>query len=195
MTKQYAAYEIIHPIVIEIRKELARRNDIRKDAYNEKYAGLCYTASDMFIAKMEEKCKRIGVKVNVGMVHGEQAHNPRIPSSKWGVEHTWNYVIIFGEKWYIDCTSSQFQSFYNDIPEYIIQKRKPKWYYPDRSNPKFNGITLCIDQKIKFKRNYVTDYGEKVPFHSGLIDILQYDVWGTISDTIRKILGKDKKNE
>ena len=81
---------------------------------------------------------------------------------------------------YVDPTSSQFSYIHDDIPDYYISTDKPKWYYPDDENPAWKGITKKINSLIRITRKI---NGNKV--HYGIIEFIQYEIWGIISDLIR----------
>lgn len=185
-------YQIIHNTVIEVRKELKRNyTDDKWD--NDFYEGLCYTASTKFIEKIVAKYN--GANIQTQLIEGEQAHNPRLPSKYWCIQHTWCSVTINGETWYVDCTSSQFKFLYKDIPEYYISRKKPKWYCPNRKSLKLHAVKVIdINGKIRVRRK-VKIYEGETPLYVitkvGLIDIFRYDIWGKFSDIIRKLLGKE----
>lgn len=179
-------YDIIHFNVKMVRRELAGHTE-GPDALNPNYAGLCYQATDMFIKRMQKSCEIRGTSLKYRSIHGEQKHNPRIHSSKWPYQHQWCWVEIFGRRYYVDCTCGQFKTIYDDIPDYYISVKKPKWFLDDRKNIAFNGITKWLNQKIVIKRRVVlTDWGE-TDVHDGIVEFIQYEIWGTISNFIRKI--------
>ena len=78
-------------------------------------------------------------RINIKLVHGEQAHTPEIDESEWYMEHTWVEISLYDDPTiiYVDCTSGQFKYLYNDIPDYYISTEKPRWYLADRDNPEF----------------------------------------------------------
>ncbi|MCM1215412.1 MAG: hypothetical protein NC548_12940 [Lachnospiraceae bacterium] len=182
------SYELINFNVRQVRRELEKKG-VRKDDYHYNYRGLCDEASTLFLQKMKNSCERRCIPFKGTTVHGEQRHNPRIRSTQWYAQHTWACVEIRGVKWYVDCTSSQFQDMYDDIPDYYISRKEPKWFYNDRKNPAFNGITKWLNQHVIFTKTIVDSDGDIRKVHDGIIEILQYDVWGSISDFIRKIIG------
>lgn len=174
------------PIIDEVRKEIAETHDVEsKDSDFYRYTGLCDYASSMIVSKINSLNEdRNNPDFIAGTVHGEQKHSPRIESKYWAEQHTWVAVLLCRLNCFIfiDPTSSQFKRLYSDIPDIYISMRPPKWFYPDRKNPLWNGITGKINESIKFPFKH----GDFI-VHDGLIEILQYRVWGNISDLLRKI--------
>lgn len=76
--------------------------------------------------------------VVIDFVHGEQAHSTKIKEEYWGIEHTWIAVHYKDITVYADPTASQFKWLWHDIPDYYVSTRKPKWFYPDSENPRWN---------------------------------------------------------
>ena len=89
------------------------------------YMGLCNEASDIFIKAMKSITGKEGK-----MIHGEIAHNSRVLSKFWDIEHTW----VKYDGYYVDITLGQFRDLIPDIPSVYISKRKPKWFLPDEDN-------------------------------------------------------------
>lgn len=163
-----------HEIILEVLKE---------DNKSFNFNGLCDVVSDKLIEKIKYYMdNKFGIQVKVYKLHGEQKHTPKIPSSKWTLQHTWVAMMIGNNVIYIDATCQQFQDMYNDIPDYYISDKPPKWFYPDSKNWVYGiKFTRLINRKIKIKHSLM---------HEGIIEFIQYSVWGTISDLIRKILYK-----
>lgn len=174
-------------IVKSIRKELSKQYDITVPPYLN-YCGLCDIASvkckEEIILKLKDKWN---LEADVECLHGEQKHSTLSKSTYWSREHTWVRVHVASFEIYVDPTSGQFKDSYKDIPDYYISSVKPKWYYPDRENWRFNnkvGLWLtnhrCIKRKIKIG-------GEEYMVHDSISEFLQFEVWGRISDIIRKL--------
>lgn len=174
-TKEMIIKSCVEPAVNVVRIELAEKFDVENDPYY-KYQGLCDAACKMFEEKMNEFNDKFGYHIETHIIHGEQKHSPKIHSNKWYFEHTWCYIIFGGHKIYVDPTSSQFQSIYNDIPDYYISDKKPKWYYPDSNNPLFWSIFK------KFHNEKITDFLQFIPWS------MQYVIWAKISDFIHKLI-------
>lgn len=167
----------LNEIVKSVRNELKEFN---KDNKEFNFNGFCDVASDELIIKIKRYMNdKFGIQVNIYKIHGEQKHTPRIPSSKWTLQHTWIAIVISSNVIYIDATCQQFQDMYDDIPDYYISEKSPKWFYPDSKNWVYGiKITRWINRKIKIKHSFM---GE------GIIEFIQYSIWGNISDFIRKI--------
>lgn len=178
---------LIEKMVQDTRKELAIEHDVI--AKNPGFRGLCDEASTKMLEKLTEYWmnSESDVDLQVYLIHGEQRHSPMSPSKYWIFQHTFVCAIINHETIYIDPTSSQFQWLYSDIPDYYIGRKFPKWYYNDRKNPAWNGITAVINEKITIKRSWKD--GSTV--YDGIIEFIQYEVWGRICDFIRSILRKE----
>lgn len=179
--------ELISQVVECVRAQLSITYNVDSEGY-QNFAGLCDTASSICSDCIKDEIdKHYGLDIEVKTIHGEQSHHPRIPSRKWAIQHTWMKVMLPDYTIYVDPTSGQFQHLYHDIPDFYISTEKPYWYYPDRSNPVWNGITKYLNDKIKFRR--VIKFQDKdLIVHNGIIEILQFDVWGNISDFIRKFI-------
>lgn len=153
------------------------------------FRGLCNTASEEFI----QLCRRRYFAENVTLLecsglHGEQRHHPRLLSIYWLLEHTWVECIFDTPcgvmKFYVDPTSEQYSILYSDIPNYIVSNKPIKFYYKDDDNPRWNNRFLrYINDKILYK---VGSPYNKV----GIIEFLQYIIWGNISDLLHKIFYK-----
>lgn len=179
--------EIVRQTVERVRAQLSMTYDVNSEEYHN-FAGLCYEASKMCSEYVKDEIKKtFNLDIEVVSIHGEQAHHPRIPSQKWAIQHTWIKILAYGYTIYADPTSGQFKHLYSDIPEFYVDTKKPFWYYSDRSNPVWNGITRDINKKIKFAR-LIKLADEEFTVHCGIIEILQFDVWGNISDFIRKFI-------
>lgn len=177
--------------VVDTRKELrAKYKDIdTKDSEHYNFTGLCDEAVDIFAKYVKEYGYEFGVNIYVYIIHGEQRHNPAIPSKYWILQHTWCYMQIKSIRVYVDPTSSQFKWLYNDIPNYYVSTSPPKWYYPDRKNCAFSGLTSKLNKK--FRIDYETEIlGDKIRVNEGLIEFCQYEIYGRISDALRKMIKK-----
>lgn len=175
-------------IVKNVRDELSKQYDVTKEPYYN-YCGLCDMASircrEEIIKKLQDKWK---LEANVECMHGEQSHSTLSSSNKWPMEHTWVRVHV-ASLWtiYVDPTSGQFQDIYHDIPDYYVSSIKPKWYYSDEDNWRFNNKIgswftnhRCIKRKVIINR-------KKEIVHDSIPEFLQFEVWGRISDTIRRL--------
>jgi hypothetical protein len=163
--------DMIEPLVLAVREEIPETTD---------YTGMCNLASTSLYTAIKDFLnddEMLGQYIKVGIMHGELRHNPLIPSKDWLNQHTWNYVDVFGKyRIYVDCTSQQFQKFFDDIPDYYISYKPPKWYYNDKKNPLFKSkFIFNINKKFQFKYK-----GNKI----GIIEFCQYFIWGSISDLI-----------
>lgn len=175
-------HKLLEEIVLEIREELAQEYDIIND--EKDYGGLCDTAYTKFEKKIKlfNFCHRTNFEVL--RFHGEQSHHPRIDSKRWPIQHTWMGIREPGfHIYYVDPTSQQFKRFYNDIPDYYISTKPPKWYYSDRKNPTWNGYTKYLNNKIKIPHKI---NGRVV--REGIIEFCQYEIWGRVSDFIRRMV-------
>lgn len=178
----------IEPAVNAVRVELAKKFDVDEGPYRE-YRGLCDEACRMFKEKMNEFNDKFGYHIKTYIVHGEQKHLPRIHSTNWYLQHTWCYIVFGKYKIYVDPTSSQFKCLYNNIPDYYISTKKPKWYYPDKDNPCFKGITKKINNKYSI--THKEKYENTIYYHEeNFIEFFQYVVWGKISDFIYDVIHK-----
>lgn len=176
------AYQIIEENVKALREELRPQTE-GSNPLHPNYTGLCYQATSMFLGRMTDVCYDKQIALECESIHGEQRHTPEVPSKYWGNQHQWCWVKLLGKKYYVDCTSGQFRDLYNDIPDYYISAEKPRWFYEDSRNPantKWNQ-RLIVDQHI-----VCTDWGYNIEYTT-LVEYIQYQIWGPISDLIRKI--------
>lgn len=179
--------EICHDMVVLIRKNLAKEFDVVNEFPN--YSGLCDTSITMLMILCKEYSKVNNINLECRGIHGEQSHHVRLDSKCWGYQHTWAVVRCHGIDMYVDPTSGQFQCIYDDIPDFYVSTKKPKWYYPDKKNPQFNNrFTRKLNELITFHRKVTFSNGKTINVTDGIIEILQYEVWGKISDMIRKFI-------
>lgn len=160
---QFSSLNYIERYVKIIRNELAKEYNIIEGEYKN-YTGLC----DKACVLLAEKLKR---SYNIEFIHGEQRHNIMINPDYWNYEHTWLKVYNSNIVMYVDPTSGQFKWLHKDIPDYYISKKKPKWYYPDSKNLRFNKI-ICKIIEEKFR----------------IIEFIQFEIWRNICKFIRRIL-------
>lgn len=178
----------IKAIVLEVRKDLAKRYDVEKGSKYERYAGLCFEASTMLCKALERYAtEKHMVFVDTEIVHGEQRHNPRIKSMFWPIQHTWARVVLNRQCLYIDATAGQFQYLYKDMPDYYISGKPPKWFYPDKKNPAWHWLTRRINKRFLIKHK-LPGSSEGSTVSDGIIEFCQYEIWGKISDCFRKVI-------
>lgn len=181
--------DIILPQIKSIRNKLASEYDVVNGCFKN-YTGLCNEASKEFCDTLNEYFKANGeltkdLQASVESIHGEQRHTPRIESKNWPAQHTWCIVKVAKMKIYVDITSQQFQDIYDDIPDYYVSIIKPKWFYSDKDNiawRAFFGIPRWFNEHIKIQHKL----GDRV-IKEGIIEYIQYEIWGKISDKIYKI--------
>ena len=156
----------IERLVLGIRKYLSERyNVIHPDSQHYNYTGLCDMATGMLASYLIPLGDNFGFTVT--SIHGEQRHTPRIRSTNWQYEHTWLKLTsqYSGKSCYVDCTSQQFQRLYDDIPDYYISTKPPKWYKPDTHHLKVN----------------LYKYSKRL---SDTVSWLEYHTWAPISNLI-----------
>lgn len=181
-------YNIIKPSVLKVRSKLAEKYDIYHGD-NKRYEGLCFEAVDMLNEEIRRSCMKRCIKFKFKEHHGEIKHNPRVLSEYWPIQHTWCETTIFGIKLYVDPTCCQFRNYKSlldlHIPDFYISTYPPKWFYDDRHNPAFNGITRYINEiiKIRYRPNGMDHY-----ISEGIIEFIQYEIWGRISDVVHSLL-------
>ena len=180
--------QIINGTVLQVRDELASEHDVTADGDYKDFAGLCDESVSRFIYKMIEFAKNNNIKMEYSIMHGEQSHTPICPSKYWPRQHTWCSVNMHGCTKYVDPTSSQFRDIYPDIPDYYVSYHMPKWYYNDRKNPRWNGITRKIEDRIWIMRKVIFPDGHQIYVKDGIVSIIQYELWGRISDLIRRCI-------
>lgn len=180
--------DVIPMVVESVRDKLSRKYDVTSGGC-EKFAGLCDVASAEVILRLKDYLINIGFTTpgdfTIMSIHGEQRHSTIIESRFWILQHTWVYLNIFNTAIYIDPTSSQFDNIYNDIPSYYISTVKPKWFYPDRENPAWRGMG-CKINNVKIIPRKIMLNDDIYQARDGIIEFIQYEIWGRISDTIRK---------
>ena len=183
---------MIKPIVMKVRDIIAETHDVSITGDYPNYSGLCYYASTMVVERIDElNMDRKHPDFVAVTVHGEQKHSPRAYSKYWPKQHEWVevYVKVLDTYIYIDPTSGQFKHIYDDIPDFYISLNPPKWYYPDRENPAWNGITKKINELIEIPYKLK---GDDFIAHEGIIEAFQYRIWGTISDLIWSLISRFK---
>lgn len=178
--------EDISKIVLDVRSSLGERYDVGRDSPYADYSGLCDMASAMVSSYVEKYAKQCEIPVEITTLHGEQRHTPKLKSEYWALQHTWVVVKFENFHVYVDPTSGQFKRFYPDIPDFYVSTKPPKWFYPDAKNPAWNGFTLKLNEKIWITHNRMTPYGVR-PVSDGVVEYCQYEIWGRISDLLRRI--------
>lgn len=181
-------YNIIRPSVIKVREKLHKDYDTSK-GYNERYMGLCDIAVEMLRNELRKVCSKKGFKLSFKIHHGEIRHTPKIESRFWPLQHTWCEATIFGIRFYIDPTCEQFYNYefgYDlSMPSYYISIYPPEWFYDDRHNPAFNGITGILNNIIRIKHKYrikTTGTNRYEEISEGIVEFVQYSIWSKISD-------------
>lgn len=165
----------IEKLVLQVREDLSKEYDVvNPESEYYQYRGL----SDEALRRLFNYIDFSKYKKHlVGhYVHGEQKHSPAIKSENWDHEHTWGeiYIPVIDSSVYVDQTSSQFQWLYTDIPDYYISMNPPKWYYPDKKNPRWNLRILSSPKADKLYVKFI------------------YGTWGRLSDFIYKMKNKKK---
>ena len=178
---------ILKSTVEKVRKELAENYDvITPGSVNEKYTDLCHLAVCNLYNKLRDYSIANNIDIKFTGLHGEQKHGTRLHSSLWQTQHTWAMVEIYDMVIYVDPTSSQFQKFYPDIPDYYISVEKPKWFYADMDNPVYDNIVVkLLNNIITVKRKVVLE-DEVVYPRQGIVEFMQYEIWGRICDSLNK---------
>ena len=176
---------LLYKMVLSIRRDLAVSYNVVRGPYKN-YEGLCYTSIEM----LERKIKRFNNENNTNIelikIHGEQAHSKNLISNYWHVQHTWAVVKLNNTKIYVDPTSSQFKDFYPYIPDFYISDKKPKWYYADRDNPRWNNICVrWLNDHIGIKKTLRARNGSKYTVREGIIEYIQYDIYGKLCDMLK----------
>ena len=148
--------------------------------------GLCFSISkelgenllNFFKEENKDELDKLGRAPTIlkyKLVHGELGFSLDVPSSFWGIQHTWLELEVYSLTISVDATTKQFKNIVKDIPDYYISRdTSPKWYLKDKSNLKLN----------------------KYIIYTKLYDIIswcQYEVIGKVYDFIRK-LKKEKEN-
>lgn len=162
-------------IVFIVRETLSKSYDITKGEH-EAYKGLCNESYSLF---EQEISKLNNLNLEVIQFHGEQKHTVKIDPENWYYEHTWiglkyknSNKILF-----IDPISQQFRWLYNNIPDFYISDRPPKWYLSDKDN-----IFFRVYKKNKWiSKNIVSNF--------------DYYIWGNICRIYRYFMIKSKKEE
>lgn len=177
---------ILYNMVIEIRKELSMQYDIYKGEY-ENYSGLCDLSIIMLCDKLNKYTNKTKVEIVCTPVHGEQQHVPRLDSSFWYYQHTWAIVKMMGVTMYVDPTSGQFKNIYKYIPDFYISTKKPDWFYADSENPLYsNKFIRFLNDHIQISRKVKLSNGVITCTKDGIVEYIQYDIWGKLSNSLNK---------
>ena len=174
------AEELIRPAVKKVRSQL-----LLEYPDNINLEGLCNKAVEMlqteFYVLLSNNRKYDSYNVVYGTLHGELTHSPKILSKYWPIQHTIAVISVNDTKFFVDPTSSQFNDILEDVNDYYISTVKPKWFYPDKSNPVWNGITKTINNKIHIHAKIAG-----LDYNLGIVEWMQFYVWGSLSDMIHK---------
>lgn len=203
-----AVMKLVSLIARKEQKRLERKFDVmNSDSPYYNYDGLCIVSSNDIIRFINRHW--IGLEpgdehpmyiIYAREIQGELSHNPFIESDNWPIQHSICEFTIQNRfdnddklNVYVDCTCHQFADIIPNIPSIYVSEKIPWWFYPDRKNYAYNGLTHYIN-KISITRRLVIDNDVRV-VHDGLIEIIQYELWGAISDFIRKLLKIDKRRK
>lgn len=162
-------------IVFNLRGTLSKIYDITKGEYID-YTGLCNEAYTLFGEEINKLNNENNLNLQVIKFHGEQKHTVKIDPKHWYYEHTW---IGLKEKnsnkiLYIDPTSQQFKWLYDDIPDFYISDKPPKWYLNDKDNFFF---------KVYNKNKWIA---------KNIVSKFDYYIWGSICRIYRYFMIKNK---
>lgn len=184
--KEKTVSSILYKMVIEIRKELAKSHDV-VSGDKKNYTGLCDIAVNMLHDKLKVYAETNYVEIESRSIHGEQRHTWKLHSCLWPLQHTWAVVKMMDVTMYVDPTSGQFSRLYFYIPDFYISTRKPKWYYPDNKNPAYcNKITRYLNDHIKIPVHITQCNGSVIKGKEGIIEFIQYQIWGKFCDLMHK---------
>ena len=171
--------------VLSIRRDLSILYNVNRGV-NENYKGLCDISVGMLKKKIEKYSKENNINIECHGIHGEQAHCSRTYSKYWCIQHTWAVVIFNDSKIYVDPTSSQFKDIYEYIPDYYISNKKPKWYYDDKDNPRWNNKYFrWLNDNIRIQKTLTAHNGSKYKVSEGIIEYIQYDIYGKLCDILK----------
>lgn len=187
MHKNSSFKKVIEKLILQVRSELSILYDVDEGQEYEYFAGLCEISCERFEELISDLNDRLGTNLKVKRHHGEQRHTPLIESKYWPIEHTWASVTCGNVVLYIDITSSQFKYIYDDIPDYYISTSKPKWYYPDYDNWRFKGKVIKRLMNYRCIKHTIQINGEPLVINDSVAEVLQFDIWGRISDAIHRI--------
>lgn len=164
-------YYVLKNICNNVQRQLIVNCELNSLGDNKRFSGLCDLASSMIINEINKlnndritKCKTI---------HGELSHKYIFDSKDWILEHTLVEIVYDNITIYIDATSGQFIDKNTSVPRMYISTNKPWYMLLDEDNIIYKD---CIWKKINNKFKII---------NIGIIEILQYDVWGFISDIFR----------
>lgn len=184
--------DIIELSILEVRANLAKEYNVTSVSENRNYTGLCDISITMLARQLKVRLAPLlkpNQRYEFHVIHGEQNHSIHLRSGAWIYEHTWGSVTVYTNDeeitFYVDPTMSQFDFLYHDeIPEYYVDIKSPKWYLPDKYNLNFvypfsllNRIPIPI---------YVNHQWHKI----GFFEFMDYIVIGKCSDIIGKLIKK-----
>lgn len=193
LRKEQIIRKIIIPQVVAVREDLDEKYSVYTSPEHKNYEGLCFEAYLKLKDKIEKLNGTLTIEMKVDDIHGEQRHAPSLKSKYWPIQHTWSIIEIHDQKdgseftVYADPTCEQFQDIWQDIPKYYVSEKKPKWFYPDRKNPVWHnyfGVTRWINKHIFIPNTITYADGSKKKIRDGIIEFIQYEIWGRISDFI-----------
>mgnify|MGYP000007284718 FL=1 len=131
-------YDEIFELVLQIRSELFNKYDLYDiGGKYSSFRGLCDIATKVFVERIQRIAAIYDINIDTYIVHGEQKHSLEIYPPYWVCQHTWCELYDGLNTLYVDITSQQFQWLYQDIPDFYISNRPPRWYLPDRDNRYF----------------------------------------------------------
>lgn len=186
----------LKPIVIAVRAKYETLYDCAPGGDNQFHAGLCYHEAAEVKRLIEPYLQKVTEQVcdyRCDIVHGELRHTSQVASKYWMMEHTWLHIHLIHWDFYVDPTSSQFKDLFDDIPDYYVSTKPPKWYLMDWKNPRFHRLRWLDEHiRIPIRVNYGVP-GEYHWYMYGCIQFLTFRVRGPISDIVHWIRQRFKK--
>lgn len=177
------AEQIMHNIRIDLMKKYDVSNP---NSEHFKFKGLCNEASIMLINAIKTTFNSCGEdQYTVESIHGELAHIPEIESKYWPMQHTMVHLYKDTYEIYIDPTCDQFSDICPGITFGYIGWDIPKWFLPDENNWLWKSPFNKINNNWKIKRKIEFD-NQEIYVKSPILDHIVYDIWGHISDKLRK---------
>ena len=160
-------YDILNQICRNVRKQCIQKDESGNINHNGSFK-FRYKLLEEEIKKLNNPCITF-----CDTIHGELVHNYKINSDNWGLKHSLVKIIYGGIPIYIDITSEQLMDLNPLIPNIYISIYKP-WYM------------LLDEDNIIYKNSILKNMNNKIKIMNvGIIEIFQYDIWGSISDILR----------
>lgn len=123
---------VIEKFVIQVRNNYASQYNIDHGCF-QNYRGLSYNMTLDLYKLITEYIARNDLRnileFDIDIIEGYNKIYRNGYNKSVVFKHFWLEVNIFHKSIYVDASSQELRHIHKDIPDYYIDKKKPKWYF------------------------------------------------------------------